>query len=557
MTNAAPDNNGLARALSLHQAGRHAEAEAAYRAMIAQDPGRVQARYLVAVLLHETGRAEEAAVEIAETVARAPSESLYLFTQGTIAMGRAEDELAIAAFEAALALNTQFVEAATNLALVLARRGRTKEAEAMHRHATALNPQYVTAQYNLGQFLHRRGDAKAAIAAYRAALKSAPAHLPAQINLATALRQAGDTEAAETEYRRAIALAPANGEGWLGLGLVQKDRGDVKIALASFEESLRRHPTSPEAHLNLSLALLSLGRCEEARPHYEQRWNAMPLVNHRRRFEVPTWDGAPLGSRRLLIHAEQGFGDSIQFTHLLPSLGTDPAQLIVELPSVLLPLLQPFSRFATLIAKGNPLPTFDCHVALLDLPRLLGLTLGRIRPMTGILAADPARVARWRQRLAGPGRLIALVWRGGDANPENERRSIDLSLLQPLFERTDLRFVSLQKGEALPHPAIIDPALLAADEGFDPRGAAFLDSAAILSIADAVVTVDTALAHVAGALGRPGFVLLPHVCDWRWLTDRSDCLWYPSLRLLRQPAPGQWQPVIDRLPPLLATGRSA
>ena len=544
MTNAAPDSNALARALSLHQAGRHAEAEAVYRAMIAQDPGRADARYLLVLLLTDTGRADEAAVEIAETIARAPSEALYHFTQGTIAMGRAEVDLAIAAFEAALARNPAFVEAATNLALVLARRGRTPEAEAMHRHAAALGPLNVTAQYNLGQFLHRRGDAKAAIAPYRAALKAAPAHLPSQLNLATALRQAGDTDAAETEYRRAIAIAPANGEGWLGLGLAQKDRGDLKTALASFDELLRRNPTSPEAHLNLSLALLSLGRFEEAWPHYEQRWNAPPLVNYRRSFNVPAWDGAALGSRRLLIHAEQGLGDLIQFVHLLPTLGAAPAQ--PDRRTALAAVAAAATVRALRHARSQRARRCRPSIAMRRCSTCRACSGSRsacIRPMTGILAADPARVARWRQRLAGPGRLIALVWRGGEANPENERRSIDPELLRPLFERTDLRFVSLQKGEAPPHPAVIDPARLAADDGFDPPGGAFLDSAAILSVADAVVTVDTALAHVAGALGRPGFVLLPHVCDWRWLTGRSDCLWYPSLRLLRQPTQGHWQPV--------------
>ncbi len=557
MTNAAPDDSGLARALSLHRAGRLAEAEAAYRSLIARDADSVQARYLLAVLLNETGRIEEAAGTIGEAVTRAPDEPLIRFTDGAIAMARGRTADAIVAFEAALKSNPQFVEAETNLGLVLAKTGRTAEAEAAHRRALAIDPHYTLAHYNLGQLMHRSGRMAEAIGCYRAALAAAPDHLPSRLNLATALRQAGEPGASETEYRRAIAVAPASGEAWLGLGMTQKDRGELAAAVTSFEESLRRNPTSPEAHLNLALALLSLGRFAEAWPHYGQRWNAAPLVNHRRRFEAPAWNGAPLGSRRLLIHAEQGLGDSIQFMHLLPSLGADPAQLFVELPPVLLPLLQPFGRFATLVARGRPLPSFDCHAPLLDLPRLLALAPDRIRPMTGILAADPARVAAWRQRLAGPGRLIALVWRGGEENPENERRSIDPALLAPLFGRDDLRFVSLQKGAPVPHPAIVDPAALAGDAGFDPPGAAFFDGAAILSVADAAVTVDTALAHVAGALGRPGFILLPHVCDWRWLTGRNDCPWYPSLCLLRQPAPGQWQPVIERLRAALASGQRA
>jgi hypothetical protein len=216
--------------------------------------------------------------------------------------------------------------------------------------------------------------------------------------------------------------------------------------------------------------------------------------------------------------------------------------------------MQPFARHARLVARGARLTAIDCHAALMDLPRLLGLTLGRIRPMGGILAAEPARLARWRERLAGPGRLVALAFRGGADNPENERRSIDPALLRPLFERDGLRIVSLQKDAPLPHPRALDPASLAAGSGFDARGEAFLDSAAIVSLADCVVTVDTALAHLAGALGRPGYLLLAHVADWRWLTGPGECLWYPSLRIIRQPAPGQWQPVVDRLVQALAAG---
>jgi hypothetical protein len=189
----------------------------------------------------------------------------------------------------------------------------------------------------------------------------------------------------------------------------------------------------------------------------------------------------------------------------------------------------------------------------MDLPRRLGLTLGRIRPMTDILAADPARVERWRQRLGGgDGRLIAIAWRGGADNPENERRSIDPDLLRPLFEHPGLRFVSLQKGATSPHARVIDPG-----SELDPPGAAFLDSAAIMTVADAVVTVDTSLAHLAGALGRPGWILLAHVADWRWLAGRTDCLWYPALRLARQPIPGGWAPAVERVREALTVGPQA
>jgi tetratricopeptide (TPR) repeat protein len=550
LTGTARDRDGLARALELHRAGRIDEAEAAYRALLTSEPGRADAWHLLAMLLNENARREEAAAAIAKAVALAPADAMPYFTRGTIALARNDTPGAIAAFDAALARNPQFCEAATNLGLALAKAGRLEDAQAAHRRAVAINPKYAIAYYNLGQVLHRAGRTADAIAEYRAAIAVAPDYLPAHLNLAIAHRQRGDLEAAEAAYRHASTIAPKAAEPWLGIGLVRKDRADHAGAIDAFGEALRRNPSWPEANLNLSLALLTLGRFAEAWPHYARRWEAPPLVHHRRKFAVPAWDGGALGKRRLLVHAEQGLGDTIQFAHLLRELDADPAQVVFEMPAMLLPLMKPFGQYATLLGQGSAIPPVDCHAPLMDLPRLLGVTAGRIRPMTGVLAAEPARVERWRATLANrPGRLVALCWRGGDDNPENARRSIDPALLQPLFEWRDLRLVSLQRGTPAPHPDVFDPGA-----ALDPAGEAFLDSAAILTLADAVVTVDTSIAHLAGALGRPTWLLLPLVADWRWLTGRSDCPWYPSVTLARQAVAGNWPTAITQAVRALGAG---
>ncbi|MEX1109668.1 MAG: tetratricopeptide repeat protein [Dongiaceae bacterium] len=543
MTDPAPQIVSIEHALSLHRAGRHDQAEAAYRAVLAATPDHADAWHFLAVLLQETGRRDEASAAVAEAIALNAFDPLYRLTDGTLALGQGRLEAAIASFRQALALKPDFAAAATNLGLALQRAGKRDEAEAAQRQALAIEPGNTLARYNLGQLQHQGGHLADAIATYDVVLQSDPRHRATHLNRALALRQSGRIDDAVRAYRVAIELAPKDVDGWLGLGLAQKDKGDLDGAIVSFRAAIAQAPDRAEAHLNLGLALLTRGRFAEAWPHYARRWQAPPLLHHRRTFDVPEWDGGALGSRRLLIHAEQGLGDTIQFAQLLPKLGTDRAQLILELPSLLVPLMQPLAPYATLVAKGATLPPFDCHLPLMDLPQRLNITEATIPNLTGLLAAQPERVAHWRARLSHlPGRRIALCWRGGDDNPENERRSIPPSLLAPLFDRPDVSVISLQKNTPAPHPSVIVPA-----EPFDPKGAAFLDSAAILSSVDLAITVDTSLAHLAGALGCRTFTLLPFVADWRWLADRPDSLWYPTMRLIRQKSAGDWASVVRTL----------
>jgi len=541
VTGAGPEKDPLARALALHRAGQRDEAEAAYRELLAEIPQRADGWHYLALLLSDAGRNDDAAAAVAEAIRHAPDAPMFRLTQGGIALRRNRADEAVAAFEAALARKPDLAEAASNLGLALAKANRPDAAEAAHRRAVAIDPGNAVAQYNLAQFLHRMNRIDGAIDAYRAALAIAPTHLASLVNLALAQRERGELAEAEATYLRATAAAPAAAEPWLGLGMVRKELARYEAAIDAFGEALRRAPTWPDAHVNLGLALLTVGRFTEGWPHYGSRWDAVPLRNYRRRFPVPLWEGDALGTRRLLVHAEQGLGDTIQFAHLLRELDADPAQIVFETPAALLPLLRPLARHATLVAKDATLPPFDLHAPLLDLLRHLDVTVDRIRPMTGLLEAEPARVERWRAALGNDRRpLVALCWRGGEENPENERRSMTTDALAPLLSLPDLRFVSLQKDAPAPHRSVIVPG-----PEFDPPGAAFLDSAAIMTVADFVVTVDTSLAHLAGALRRPAFLLLAYSAEWRWLTERRDSPWYPSLRLIRQKEAGDWRGPVE------------
>jgi len=547
VTDPAPHIVSIENALSLHRAGRRDQAEAAYRTLLAASPNLADGWHFLAVLLQETGRRDEAVAAVAEAIALDATDPFYRLTDGALALGQGRLDDAIASFQKALALKPGFAAAATNLGLALQRAGKRDEAEAAQRRALSIEPGSTLARYNLGQLQHQNGRLAEAIATYDIVLQSDPRHLATHLNRALALRQCDRVDDAVEAYRAAIDLAPTGADGWLGLGLALKDGGDLDGAIDAFRATIAQAPDRAEAHLNLGLALLTRGRFAEAWPHYARRWQTPPLLHHRRPFTVPEWDGSALGSRRLLIHAEQGLGDTIQFAQLLPKLGVDRTQLILEMPALLIPLMQPLGAHATLVAQGTTLPPFDCHLALMDLPQRLTITEATIPNLTGLLVAEPQRVARWQEILARvPGRRIALCWRGGDDNPENDRRSIPPALLAPLFALPGFSFISLQKNAASPHPSVIVPA-----EPFDPKGAAFLDSAAILSSVDLAITVDTSLAHLAGSLGCRTITLLPFVADWRWGADRSDCAWYPTMRLVRQKAPGDWASVVRTLVPEL------
>ncbi|MEX2202172.1 MAG: tetratricopeptide repeat protein [Dongiaceae bacterium] len=544
MTDPAPHIVSIENALSLHRAGRRDQAETAYRAALAAMPDHADGWHWLALLLQETGRRDEAAAAVAEAIARNATDPFYRLTDGALALGQGRLDDAIASFRTALALKPDFASAATNLGLALQRTGKTDEAEAAQRLALSIEPGSTLARYNLGQLQHQSGRLADAIATYDIVLQSDPRHLATHLNRALALRQSGRIDDAVEAYRAAIGLAPTEADGWLGLGLALKDNGDLDGAIEVFRATIARAPERAEAHLNLGLALLTRGRFAEAWPHYARRWQTPPLLQHRRDFAAPEWDGTPLGHRRLLVHAEQGLGDTIQFAQLLPKLGVAAEQLVLEVPGLLVSLLQPLTRYATLVATGVTLPPFDCHLPLMDLPQRLGIAETTIPPLIGLLAAEPARIARWRPWISSlpARRRIALCWRGGDDNPENERRSVPVTALAPLFALPDTVFVGLQKGAASPHPAVVMP-----DAPFDAKGDAFLDSAAILSLVDRAITVDTSIAHLAGALGSRTYTLLPYVADWRWLANRPDSSWYPTMRLVRQKAPGDWDSVIRAL----------
>jgi hypothetical protein len=426
---------------------------------------------------------------------------------------------------------------------------RAEEAEAVLETALSLRPDYVEAHNNLGIARIRRGRPAAAMAAYERAIVLKPDYIEAHNNLGSALRLLGRAEEAQASFARAIALSPGYATPHANLGLALHDVGRIDDALAAYDKALALDPQHTTARANRAIALLAMGRFAEGWREYEWRWKVDGFTTAPRDFGRPAWDGGPLAGRTLLVHAEQGLGSAIQFVRYAPLLAAMGARVILEAQPPLAALFRDSlvgqdGPVADVVAKGEPLPAFDVHVPMMSLPHLLGTTLPTIPGTLPYLTAIAAAVERWRQRLAVlPRPWVGLVWAGNPRHSNDRNRSMPATALAPLATQGGATFFSLQVG---PTAGV---AAFAADTVRDlaPELSDFAETAAVVAALDLVISVDTAVAHLAGALARPVFLLLPAVAEWRWLRAGDDTPWYPTMRLFRQETAGNWGDVVARV----------
>jgi len=429
---------------------------------------------------------------------------------------------------------------------------------AQFRACRALAPTDSRLGYAYADFLLGTGNAAAAAAVLRALLRTAPNFGPAHNLFGMALMELGDIARAIAEFRRAADLDPNEGAVWANLGMALKTEGDFDAAVAAHDRAVACAPDDPRLRLNRAVALLRAGRMAEAWPDYEFRLAAARGLNLPMARLLPLVDGLDLAGRTVLAWHEEGFGDTLQFGRYLPLLAARGARVLVRLPPPLLRLFAAMPGIVTLDDNAN-LPPFDWHVPVFSLPRAFGTTLATIPAEIPYLHPAPSLVAAWGARLdaALPAGLlrVGLVW-AGQARPWlpwfttlDGRRSMALATLAPLGAVPGLALVSLQKGppadeqRTAPHGlALYDPM---------PDVADFADTAAIVRNLDVVVSVDTSVVHLAGALGTKVLLLDRYDCCWRWLSGRQDSPWYPGLRILRQTRPGDWQPQIQHAAVLL------
>lgn len=368
-----------------------------------------------------------------------------------------------------------------------------------------------------------------------------------------ALRALGDCEGAISHLRRALRLKPDDYHSHSELGMALHAAGRLPESTASLRRALALNPDNADAHFHLAIALLNAGDFERGWEEYEYRPARRELEAGGLFRHAPEWRGEDLDGRTLLLHGEQGFGDSIQFARYVPLVIERGGKVVLVVRAELLSLLAGLP-VAAVAAVGGNLPAADYACALGSLPRIFGTRVATIPAAIPYLAPPPERMERWRTRLARNGAVrVGLVWAGSPTHSNDRNRSMPLAALARLSNIARVRLYSLQKGAAAAQ-------IPGSGMDLDPLGdelADFGDTAAALSQIDLLVSVDTSVAHLAGALGRPVLLLLPTGVDWRWLSGREDSPWYPSLRLLRQRNPGDWPGVAERVAAELATGADA
>jgi tetratricopeptide (TPR) repeat protein len=506
----------------------------------------IEAFFQSGVRLHGAGRLQEAEQVYRQVIASAPGHAGSFHMLGVIASQCGQPEAAVACIDRAIALQPSAAIYHVNRASALLALGRLDAAQDGCRAALRLKRNCAEACQVLGHVLSDLGRPEEAIAAYNEALRHKPDLPDLYNNLGLALRQADRLEAAAEALRAAIRRAPQDAQAQGNLAGVLKELGRLPDAEANYREALHRQPDDAGLHLNLAVVLLLAGRFTEGWEEYEWRFRAgaarLPPCDQ------PQWNGEPLAGRTLLIRAEQGMGDTIQFCRHVPLAAG--GRVIFEVQPGLRRLMSHLPGISEVVTVGETLLRFDLYCPLLSLPRLLG-NQGAPVPY---LTAEPDRVALWRDRLGTGGYRVGIAWQGNPASAAERGRSVPLEHFLPIAQIPGVRLISLQKHHGLEQldaaPAGLRIETLGDD--FDGGPDAFIDTAAVMQSLDLVVTSDTSVAHLAGALGRPVWLALQHVPDWRWLLESDESAWYPTMRLFRQTERGDWGGVFARIAERLA-----
>jgi tetratricopeptide (TPR) repeat protein len=424
--------------------------------------------------------------------------------------------------------------------------GDATAAEAIYREVLATDADNAVAQHFLGVIHYQRGELASALPLLQRAAAAKPTEPEFHNNLGLALAAADREHEAISAYRAALTLKPDHATAWNNLGLALQTQNDVAAAIDAFRHALALKPDFAHARWNLALALLLDGQFAEGWREYDARLSLPELGGNRRPPPGALWDGSSPAGKTLLVYPEQGLGDALQFARYATELADAGARCIIRCQDALAPLLATIPGVAAISRDSEALPAYDAHSPLLSLPRLLGTTPDTIPARVPYLSVSDAKCAAARALLARAGapRRIGLCWAGNPAHGNDRNRSLALFALAPLLRIPGVAWYSLQQGDAATQIATTSHA---EDLVALPIGAELVDTAALVAELDLVISVDTSIAHLAGALARPAWVLLPYAPDWRWQLQRDDSPWYPTLRLFRQTRPHDWASVVARV----------
>ena len=537
----------------LNAIGQKDAALASFDAAIACNADFSPAHFGRAALLQERRQWDASLTSYDRAIALNPGDVVSNYNRGTVLKELKQWAAALASYDRAIALNAELFLAHASRADVLQELNRFAEALDSYDRAIRLNANEATLHNSRGVALQKMGRFAAALAGYERAITANPDYSEAHYNRGTVLKELDDVDAALASYQRAIATKPRFADAYVNRGLVLEDVGSVHEAIASYEEAISINPDLPEAYFNLALALLKVGDLLNGWSNYEWRWRAKggPIFREKRHFREPLWLGKDaIAGKTILLYGEQGLGDSLQFCRYVEMVANLGPRVILEVPSPLVSLCTTLRGVTQVIPYGNPLPAFDVQCPLMSLPMAFQTTLETVPAATGYVSSDARKVAAWQERLGAKSKpRIGLTWSGNQAAGTNRKRHFPLSKILPYLP-DHLQYFCLQTDITEPDRKTLveNPRVVQ----FEGALRDFSDTAALCECMDLVISVDTSVAHLNGALGRKTWVLLAFDADWRWLMDREDNPWYPTMRLFRQKSRGDWNEVFERVAPELS-----
>lgn len=535
--------------------GNFEEAIAAYRAGLAKTPQDAKLHYVLGAALAAGGYRRQAEDAYRSALRLRPNFPEVLLNLGNLFYDERRFAAAALCCRKALALRPGYAKAWCNLGNALQMLGSARAATQCYERTLCLAPEMVAAQHNQGNAWMALRDFLRAERCFRRALAQDATRAEHHNSLGNALYGQRNDDAAEACYRRALALDPGYAAAHTNLANAMLRRGQRADSLAHYERALQLDPSSAGGHYNLGLACLRTGRFAEGWREHEWRWDFHELRLRRRRFAAPQWGGEPLHGQTILLHAEQGLGDSLQFIRYVPLVAERGGRVVLEVQPRLAHLLRGLDGAVQVIARGDPLPEFAWHCPLMSLPPAFATTVDTIPRNVPYVRADPEEAAAARRRWPGEGLRVGLAWAGNPRCRSDEERSMPLERLLPLADVAGVSWFSLQMGAACGQMVTLRERFPLADASSASRDLA--ETAALIATLDLVITVDTSIAHLAGAMALPVWIVLPVPADWRWMDDRDDSPWYPTARLFRQRACGDWsRPVLHMRTELRALAES-
>jgi tetratricopeptide (TPR) repeat protein len=536
----------------LAEEGRREEAVSSFQQAVRLKPDFVDALNNLGNALREQGCVEEAVEHLRRALGLQPGHVEAHYNLGIALEAQGKKDEAVSSFLEAIRLKPDHVHAHVSLGGALFWQGRRVEGLALLKQALHLNPASAEAHHALGTALHGEDKLGEAEAHYRQALRIQPHFAEAHNNLASALRGQGRLKEAEAAVGQALRYRPDFAEAHNTFATICLAEKYLDKALAHLEEALRLKPDFGDARYNRSLIWLVQGDWTRGLPEYEFRWQRAERPPSP--SAGPLWDGSPLDGRTILLHCEQGLGDTLQFVRYVPLVKARGGRTVLLCQAPIRRLLENVAGIDQLLSPGDPLPSYDLQAPLMSLPLVFGTTVDTVPVRVPYLLVPQELIDKWHAELSKiSGFRVGISWQGSPNYKADWQRSFPLARFEPLAQVPGVRLISLQKGPGREQMGKVSFPIVDFGDRLDGENSPpFMDTAAVMHSLDLVICPDSALAHLAGAMGIRTWVALSLMSDWRWLLDREDCPWYPAHRLFRQHVQGNWNAVFDRMTAALA-----